>query len=273
VLDVGQGLAIVLQTTHHALLYDTGPAFGPSADSGGRVIVPYLRAAGIRNLDGLIVSHDDGDHTGGAFSVLQAVPVAWLGSSLPDMDPLPLVAEDAFRCQAGQTWDWDGVHFAILHPERSSYDTRVKNNDRGCVLRVTAPGGTVLIPADVESRVEDALIGARHDLSANLLIAGHHGSKTSSTEGFVQAVHPEAVVFAAGYRNRFGHPHPDVVDRYRSIGSALYRSDSDGAVLVTIAPDAGMSIERYRARHRRYWLAAPDDAGGIFDAQLDRVAR
>ena len=119
VLDVGQALAVVLQTARHALLYDIGPAFGPAADSGNRIIVPYLRSVGVGRLDGLVVSHDDSDHTGGAASVLQALPVGWLASPLVDMDPLPLIAE-AFRCYAGQSWDWDGVRFEVLHPPQAS---------------------------------------------------------------------------------------------------------------------------------------------------------
>ncbi len=137
VLDVGQGLAVVAQTRNHALLYDAGPAFGPGADSGNRIIVPYLRAAGVQRLDGMIVSHDNADHSGGAVSVFQALPVAALFTSLPDMDPLPLEAEQAFRCFAGQNWEWDGVRFEMLHPSRASYDQdRIRDNDRSCVLRI-----------------------------------------------------------------------------------------------------------------------------------------
>lgn len=160
VLDVGQGLALLIQTAQHALLYDTGPAFGPSADSGNRIIAPYLRAMGVRKLDGMVISHDDSDHTGGAFSVLQALPVAWLASPLADMDPLPLIADEAFRCYAGQSWEWDGVRFDVLHPPRESYDLALKTNDRGCVLKATAPGGSVLIPADIERRAEETLLAS-----------------------------------------------------------------------------------------------------------------
>jgi competence protein ComEC len=257
VLDVGQGLALLVQTARHALVYDTGPAFGPSADSGNRIIAPYLRASGIGKLDGMIVSHDDGDHTGGAVSVLQALPVAWLASSLADMDPLTFVADEAFRCHVGQSWEWDGVRFDILHPSPASYEASLKNNDRGCVLKVSAPGGSVLIPADIERRSEETLLAQAGDLAADVLIAGHHGSKTSSTLAFVQAVNPSIVVFPVGYRNRFGHPHPDVVACYQDLGSALYRTDRDGAVLVSISPEGGMQVERYRELHRRYWLDAP----------------
>lgn len=257
VLDVGQGLAVVVQTAQHALLYDTGPAFGPAADSGNRIVAPYLRAAGIRRLDGLIVSHDDSDHAGGALSVLQALPVAWLASSLPDMDPLPLVADEAVQCHRGQSWEWDGVRFDILHPPLENYDMRARTNDLGCVLKVSAPGGAVLLPADVGRRTEEALLAQGGDLAADVLVGGHHGSRTSSTLAFVNAVRPRAVIFPVGYRNRFGHPHPEVLARFRDLGSVVYRTDEDGALLVTIPASGAITVERYRAKHRRYWLEAP----------------
>ncbi len=258
VLDVGQGLAVVAQTRHHALLYDTGPAFGPGADSGNRIIVPYLRAAGVRSLDGVIVSHDNADHSGGAVSVLQALPVAWLLSSLPDMDPLPLEAEQAYRCFAGQDWEWDGVRFEMLHPSRASYDeARIKDNDRGCVLRIVTRAGRVLLPADIERKTETELLSAqRGTLQADVLVAPHHGSKTSSTPEFVSEVNPQSVIFPVGYRNRFGHPHPEVVERYRDLGSRIYRTDRDGALIVDVSPQGVVRITPYRAVYRRYWQTA-----------------
>ena len=254
-LDVGQGLAVVAQTRNHALLYDTGPAFGLNVDSGNRIIVPYLRAAGVRSLDGMIVSHDNADHSGGAVSVLQALPVAALFTSLPDMDPLPLEAAQAFRCFAGQDWEWDSVRFEMLHPSRSSYDeSRIKDNDRGCVLRITARSGKVLLPADIERKAESELLSAQHDaLHADVLLAPHHGSRTSSTAEFVRAVNPRVVVFPVGYRNRFGHPHLEVVARYRDLGSRMYRTDRDGAVVLTFDVAGAIRIEPYRSSYRRYW--------------------
>jgi competence protein ComEC len=257
VLDVGQGLSVVVRTASHALLYDTGPAFGPGADSGNRIVAPYLRAIGVRRLDAMVISHDDIDHTGGAVSVLQALPVAWVATSLPDMDPLLLIADEAFRCEAGHTWTWDGVRFEVLHPGRASYDEKLKDNDRSCVVRVMASGGSVVLPGDIEKRAEEALLATGADLSANVLVAPHQGSKTSSTPAFINAVKPQTVVFPAGYRNRFGHPHPEVVQRYRDFGAAIHRSDRDGAVLITIAPDGAIAVDRWRALYRRYWLEAP----------------
>ncbi len=263
VLDVGQGLAVVVQTRQHALLFDAGPAFGPTADSGNRVIVPYLRAAGIRRLDALIVSHDDTDHTGGALSVLQAVPVTTVLSSLPDLDPLILIAAQEQRCRAGLQWTWDGVRFDLLHPEAASDGRpRIKNNDRGCVLKITAAGGSALIPADIERRSEQRLLETVPDaLRADVLIAPHHGSRTSSTAEFVQAVAPRAVIFPVGYRNRFRHPHPEVVARYRDIGSAMARTDEGGAISFELREGMPLSVSRYRDRYVRYWHAPRE---GVF---------
>jgi competence protein ComEC len=257
-LDVGQGVAALIRTARHALLYDTGPSFGPGADSGSRIIVPFLRATGVSRLDGLIVSHDDDDHWGGASSVLQAVPTGWLLTSLPDLDPLVVQAGPAARCEAGQVWEWDGVRFEMLHPAAASYgDRSIRDNDRSCVLRVEAPGGRVLLPADIERRSEEELLLRAGDrLRAEVLLAPHQGSRTSSTPAFVQAVAPRIVVFPVGYRNRFGHPHREVLERYRASGTSIYRTDRDGAVRIEMRADGAFGVTPYRAVYRRYWQTA-----------------
>jgi len=254
VLDVGQGVSALIRTAHHALLYDTGPQFGTGADSGSRIIVPYLRAAGVRRLDGLVVSHDDDDHWGGAASVLQALPVDWLLTSLPDLDPLVVQAGPGLRCAAGQSWEWDGVRFEVLHPARESYgDPTVRDNDRSCVLAVGAPGGRVLLPADIERRSEEGLLrGARGKLRADVLLAPHQGSRTSSLPDFVDAVGARVVVFPVGYRNRFGHPHRDILRRYAESGARIFRTDRDGAITARLEPQ-GVTVSRYREDERRYW--------------------
>ena len=254
-LDVGQGNAVVVRTAGHALLYDAGPPFGPGADSGSRIILPYLRASGVGRLDGMIVTHDDDDHWGGAASVMQAMPVPWLLTSLPDLDPLVVQAQRPWRCERGQRWEWDGVRFEILHPARGSDEDRtMKNNDRSCVLSVEAGGRRVLLPADIERRAEEALLAAgREKLAADVLLAPHHGSRTSSTREFTRAVAPRVVLFQQGYRNRHGHPHADVLQRYREIGANLYRSDRDGAVTVVIRADGTMRVTPWRAVYKRYW--------------------
>jgi competence protein ComEC len=263
VLDVGQGLAVVAQTRNHALLYDAGPAFGPQIDSGNRIIVPYLRAVGVRVLSGMVVSHGDSDHSGGAVSVLQAVPVGWLLSSLPADHPLQVQATSSRRCEAGERWRWDGVEFELLHPTRESYTReKLRSNDRGCVVRIGTAGTNVLLTADIESKSErELLAGVADRLPAQVLLVPHHGSRTSSSPEFVQQVNPDIAIVTAGYRNRFGHPREDVLDRYRGLGSRIYRTDHDGALLLAIADDGAVRVQRYRVLYRRYWhapLANPD---------------
>jgi competence protein ComEC len=254
VLDVGQGLAVVARTHGHALLYDTGPAFSDQVSAGERIVVPYLRASGVRRLDGVIVSHDDLDHSGGTLAVLQAMPVQWLSSPLPKLHPISETAANKRRCSAGERWEWDGVAFEMLHPDAESYNEfDLKDNDRSCVLRIVSPYGAVLLPADIERRSEIRLLrDSPRRLSADVLIAPHHGSRTSSTPEFVVAVAPRLVVFAVGYRNRFGHPHPAVVRRYRDQGSELVRTDLAGAVLVRMS-SSGIETSGWRQLERRYW--------------------
>ncbi len=255
VLDVGHGLAVAVRTRNHALLFDAGPAYGPQADAGNRLIVPYLRAMGVKALDMLIVSHDDADHYGGASSVLQAMPVAQLLTSVPDLDPLRFEAEKSERCVAGQGWEWDGVRFEMLHPTRGSYDdAAVKDNNRSCVLRIAAGKHVALIPADIEARAEQALLASLPDkLRAHVLVVPHHGSKSSSMPEFVRAVDPRIVIYPVGYRNRFGHPHVDVEKRYLLQGSHIYRSDRDGAVTVNLGAAETIKVTPHRATYRRYW--------------------
>jgi len=254
VLDVGQGLAVVVRTQGHALLYDTGPAFSDQVSAGERIVVPYLRASGVRSLDGVIVSHDDLDHSGGALAVLRAMPVQWLSSPLSEVHPISEAAAHRRRCSAGEGWEWDGVAFEMLHPDAESYNEfDLKDNDRGCVLRIVSPYGAVLLPADIERRSEIGLLrDSPGRLSADVLIAPHHGSRTSSTPEFVRAVAPRLVVFSVGYRNRFGHPHPAVVRRYREQGSDMARTDLAGAVLVKMG-SSGIETSGWRQLERRYW--------------------
>ncbi len=264
VLDVGQGLSVVAQTHSHALLFDTGPAFGPAADSGNRVILPFLRAAGIRRLDALVLSHDDIDHTGGALSVLQALPVDAMLSSLPDLDPLLLVGPPERRCAAGQAWQWDGVVFEMLYPDAATQvAARLKDNERSCVLRISAGSRSVLIPADIERRGERTLLATSpQQLRADVLVAPHQGSRTSSSQAFVDAVAPQLVIFPVGYRNPFRHPHPEVVARYAALGSTGLRTDQRGAITVELQEGLPLRVMRHRDHHVRYWHA-PREGGAV----------
>jgi competence protein ComEC len=247
-------LAVFVRTHHHTLLYDTGPQYNAQTDAGGRILVPYLRAEGVKRLDGLIVSHNDNDHSGGMRSVLSQVPVNWLASSLPKL-PDELESIKHLPCFAGQRWQWDGVHFEMLSPDAASYkDENIKDNNRSCVLRVTSAYGSILLSGDMERPVEMALAeSSASALRSDVLIAPHHGSRTSSSETLLDAVNPKMAIFTVGYRNRFGHPKSDIVERYWRRGIETYRSDEDGAVLLNFNAEDNVSAQSWRKTHRRYW--------------------
>ena len=217
--------------------------------------MPFLRGEGVTRLDGVLVSHDDNDHSGGAASVIQGVQVGWLLSSLPTGHPLLALPPRQIRCVDGQRWRWDGVDFSVLYPSAASHgDAGLKDNNRSCVLQVSSAGGTILLSADIEARDEAALLaGARNQLAATVLIAPHHGSRTSSTPDFVAAVHPALTVFTVGYRNRHGHPRGDIVTRYAAQGSRLLRSDSGGAVALRFTPGQPFAVSAWRQTQRHYW--------------------
>jgi competence protein ComEC len=253
-LDVGQGLAIVVRTAHHALLYDAGPAYGPDSDAGARVIGPFLRACGVARLDAVVLSHDDTDHVGGAASIFGAFQVGRLFSSLPASHPLLARAPEPRRCARGTAWEWDGVRFAFLHPA-AGQRPEARANDLSCVLRVSAAGHAMLLTGDIERAAEATLLGSRAALGADVLLVPHHGSRTSSSADFLAAVRPAFAVVSAGYRNRFGHPNARVLERYRAGGIRLLRTDRDGAVEVRLAA-GGAALQSERARRRRYWHAS-----------------
>ena len=243
VLDVGQGLAVLVRTAGHTLLYDSGPQYSADSNAGQRVVVPYLRALGVSRLDTLVISHRDKDHAGGVNAVRDYLPVGRSLSSIEEPDYEP--------CTAGQGWSWDGVGFSLLHPEAAAYSARSKkSNAMSCVLRVEASGSSMLLTADIEAADETAL--RRRALSAlrsSVLLVPHHGGRGSSTPEFIAAVGARDVVFSAGYRNAFGHPRPEVIARYSS--SRQWRTDRDGAIRVMLGQTAGVSA--WRQEHPRYW--------------------
>ena len=255
--DVGQGNALLVETAHHRLLYDTGPAYTPESDGGSRVILPYLRARGIAALDAMLVSHSDTDHSGGALSVLEQVKVGWVSSSLGLDHAIVKAAREHRRCLAGQNWTWDGVRFEMLHPTPAIYDSdKWKPNAHSCTLKVSADGVSMLLAGDIEAPQEALLLAAMPErLPATVLLAPHHGSGTSSTPEFLDAVAPRIAVFQVGYRNRYHHPKPQVEARYVERGIQRVRSDVDGAVNLGLGaePDAPVQVEAYRLAHRRYW--------------------
>lgn len=245
VLDVGQGLAVLVRTAEHTLLYDTGPRYGAETDAGQRVVAPFLRAAGVARLDALVVSHRDTDHAGGLEAVRAHGPIARFLTSIPGIGAEP--------CAAGQSWEWDGVRFAILHPAERDYADKAKRpNGMSCVLRVWNGAGAVLLAGDIEAADERALIArAGGQLRSDVLVVPHHGGRGSSSPEFVAAVAPREAVFSAGYRNAFGHPRADVLARYA--GSRHWRTDRDGAVRAVLAADAPADVSAWRDERKRYW--------------------
>jgi competence protein ComEC len=251
-LDVGQGLAVLVRTANRALLYDAGPVFGADADSGERIIAPYLRATGIERLDTMIVTHNDADHAGGAASVAGNFEVDALLHSLPAGHPLPGMVPGAQRCAAGTSWEWDGVRFGVLHPAHAAARAK-KSNDLSCVLKVSAGGRSMLLTGDIEKLAEAELTGRdTAALASDVLLAPHHGSRTSSGADFLAAVRPSAAVVPVGYRNRFGHPNAEVVERYRDAGIEIWRTDLEGAVTVRLA-GGEFTLNSERRDQRRYW--------------------
>ncbi len=233
--DVGQGTAVLVRTRSHLLVYDTGPAYTPESDAGGRVLLPLLRARGETRVDLLMLSHRDSDHVGGAATLLAGVPVAAVSSSLADEHPMrQSLTERGLPhrpCIAGQRWQWDGVAFELLHPTPSELALPLKPNALSCVLRVqAAEGASALLTGDIEAAQEAALLQRdAAKLRSDALLVPHHGSKTSSTGAFLDAVGSSVAVVQAGYRSRFGHPAPPVLARYEARGIAVVRSDRCGA--------------------------------------------
>lgn len=255
-LDVGQGLAVLVRTANRSLLYDAGPAFGADADSGERIIAPYLRAAGIRRLDAMIVTHNDIDHAGGAASVFENFEVAALLSPLAAGHPLLGLAPETRRCAAGQRWDWDGIGFELLHPANGGVPAK-KTNDQSCVLKVSAGAHAMLLTGDIEKPAEAELLQrAPLSLPADVLLVPHHGSRSSSSLEFLAAVRPSIAVVPVGYRNRFSHPNAEVLGRYASMNIRVFRTDRDGALSVRLSNES-VDIKGERQQRRRYWHDAP----------------
>ena len=233
--DVGQGTAVLVRTHAHLLLFDTGPRFGDANDAGLRMLLPLLQARGEPRVDLLVLSHADADHVGGAQSIIDRLPVAALRSSLDVRNPLRANPIPHVACLAGQRWSWDGVTFTMLHPFADDYHPGAKTNALSCVLRVAdADGASALLTGDVEAAGEARMIvhardGPAATLRSDVLVVPHHGSHTSSTDAFLDAVNPAVAVIQVGYRSRYGHPAPIVVARYRAHGIALVRTDHCGA--------------------------------------------
>nr|VFK02251.1 MAG: competence protein ComEC [Candidatus Kentron sp. H]VFK02502.1 MAG: competence protein ComEC [Candidatus Kentron sp. H]VFK05539.1 MAG: competence protein ComEC [Candidatus Kentron sp. H] len=266
-LDVGQGLAAVVRTREHVLVYDTGPAYGPSFDAGRAVIAPFLRSRGIESVDRVVVSHEDADHAGGLRSLLAEFPVdrlfanTLMGNGHADRQPAidslskrKPTKNIALRstCRDGVEWRWDGVDFRFLHPPSGK---AASGNNGSCVLAITNTEGTILLTGDIEQTAERRLVQNHGDrLRADILVAPHHGSDSSSSETFLTAARPRYALFSVGYRNRFGLPSGAVVARYRQAGARLLFSDRDGAIGFQLTPGRGVSPPTlHRAERRYFW--------------------
>jgi competence protein ComEC len=252
-LDVGQGLAAVVQTRSHVVVFDTGPRFRSGFNTGEAVVAPFLRARGIGRVDLLVVSHGDNDHRGGVPGLVAEMPVTHMESSVPQL----LSAFAAAPCVAGEHWQWDGVRFAMLHPGRRHFRGDGKGNNRSCVLRVDAGDDSVLLSGDIERGAERYLVNTMPAaLDADVLVVPHHGSRTSSSAGFVTAVAPRFALFPVGYRNRYGFPKPQIVARYRRHGARLLDTARHGAIDLHLGGATGVHLdETYRQAAAHYWTA------------------
>jgi len=266
VLDVGQGLSVVIKTASHSFLYDAGSRYSSQSDAGSRIVMPYLRSMGVTKLDGFVVSHDDSDHSGGATSVLAQMPVDWLATSfdLPDAFKTSMKTHartgKTFKCFAGQHWQWDAVDFQVLYPSQESYQNlQLTDNNKSCVIKISSAFGSILLVGDIEKAAEAELLQTNQGLpnqnllASDVLVVPHHGSKTSSTLDFIQAVGAKEAIFTVGYLNRFKHPKEEIEKRYINAGTALYRSDYNGAVLLDFKANKALSISAWRQAQPRYW--------------------
>lgn len=244
VLDVGQGLSVIVRTHAHVLIFDAGPAWSGGFDAGARIVAPALRRDGVTRVDRLIVSHHHADHAGGVTGLLRGIPVGLVlgDSGLRWLETVP--------CRRGQSWIWDGYTFQILHPSTA----HTRGNDASCVLRVAGPGGSVLLPADVEAGAESQLVReVGRGLAADVLLVPHHGSRTSSSDALLDAVRPRVAVNSSGHRNRFRQPATDVVARYRRHGIVLHDTACSGQVRIRLVPGTQPAVRTWRDHELRFW--------------------
>lgn len=248
-LDVGQGTASVVQTKNHVLLYDVGPKAGKYFDTGKLVVIPFLRAKGIQQVDMLAVSHEDMDHRGGAKAVMKAVPVQQVMSS--DVSLFPNMR----RCEAGQHWQWDGVGFEVLFPAVKDYERQLSDNNLSCVIRVSNAHHQLLLAGDVEKEAEQDLLNRYGEqLESEVMTVPHHGSKTSSTEAFLDTVSSNLAINSAGYMNRFNHPAPAIADRYAERNIRFLSNVEEGAIQLDFpASEESFEIHSYRKENQNYW--------------------
>ena len=245
-LDVGQGLSAIIETTNHTLVFDTGAKYSEQFNMGSSVVIPFLNYKGINKIDTLLISHGDNDHIGGAKSIVDEVEVNTVLTSVPEM----LEGEYASLCRAGQKWEWDQVEFEIVSP---AVDVFKGENNNSCVLKVNSKYKGVLLTGDIEKQAESWLVNQHGSwLKSDVLIAPHHGSKTSSTLAFLKAVDPDIILIPAGYKNRFSFPHKQVIKRYTTLNKMWMNTADQGAIVIQIK-EQKMNIRSMRDNNGRYW--------------------
>lgn len=264
VLDIGQGTSVLIETASRRLLYDTGPIQGKRDDAGNRVILPFLRGRGIDYIDRMVISHSDSDHIGGAATLLRNIEFASMMGSLPSNNPLLKNLQDreipSLPCRFGQSWVWDGVEFHIWHShEDTNFELEYsrKPNEMSCVLEVRNKSISFWLTGDVEKQGEAELVDrlAASDLrnlenKRLIFMAPHHGSKTSSSLELLETLDPDQAFAQNGYRNRYGHPHPTVTARYKSLNIPFYQTPGTGAQIWESGKGAPMF---WRASFKRLW--------------------
>lgn len=260
-LDVGQGMGVVLESRKAVVVFDTGPRYAPEADAGSRVLIPYLRSRAIPRIDLLVVSHQDIDHAGGARSLLGSMPVDRILSSVEATNPLLAGAHGVLRCEAGAHLRAGDIDLEVLSPPADLYERRSSTNSRSCVLRASLGGNSVLLTGDIPAREEARMAQSFVRRPVRLMLAPHHGSHSSSSEALLSWASPHWVSIQAGYRSRFGHPHPSVVARTLAHGACIVRSDASGAARWKFSPDGAVQVERWRIEHARYWNDRMPGAG------------
>lgn len=248
VLDVGQGLSVFIKTKNHHLLFDAGARFSERFDVGEKVVVPFLRHQGIQKLDTIVISNGDNDHIGGAQAVIDSIDTG----QIIGRDIETLEHKNVGHCIKGQKWNWDGVEFEILHPQHQRYR---KRNNYSCVLKVSNAVNSVLISGDIEKKAENELLKQQAlSLKAKVLIVPHHGSKTSSSMRFIEAVKPEIAIYSSGYLNRYDFPRPEVVERYKQKGISQLNTAEKGQISLLVDQSRlGGRALGYRQQNRRYW--------------------
>lgn len=226
VIDVGQGLSVLVQTAHHVMLYDTGSHLPGGLDMGESVVTPYLRYRGITNIDRLEISHGDNDHSGGADAIVKNFNVAAIFTSAPKL----IAHFNAQYCMVDQAWHWDGVDFVTLNPAQNAL---YEDNNSSCVIKITSRGGSILLTGDIQREIENNLLASQpNQLRATILLVPHHGSNTSSSENFLNAVSPHYAIISAGKYNHYHLPSRAVLDRYQQHRITLYNTADSGAVFI-----------------------------------------